>query len=143
MRVSAISTLCLVALLSVLHRSDGQPNFDQQTTHVDIPEYLKAYVTSLVSALERKHSADIEQLTNKLNEQRDDILHLNNKLEQQKQAFDAEFAKINLALEKEKKRNAKRTTSLQNRLLNRTVFREATYSNKTTDGIKYQGCQSL
>jgi len=143
MRVSAKSALYLVALLSMLHRSDGQPNFDQQTTHVDIPEYLKAYVTSLVSALERKHSAGIEQLTNKLNEQRDDILHLNNKLEQQKQAFDAEFAKINLALEKEMKRNAKRTTSLQNRLLNRTVIREATYSNKTTDGINYQGCQSL
>jgi len=84
MCLSTNNALCLVALLLVLHQTDGQTNVEQQPTHVDLLEHMKEYVTSLVSGLERKHSADIQQLSNKLEEQRADVLKLTYKLEEQR-----------------------------------------------------------
>ena len=141
MCVSAKNALCSVVLLSLLHQTDGQTISELQVTRVDIPEHLKEYVRSLVSGLERKYSAGIEQLTNKLEEQRADILKLTNKLEEQKEALDEKLAKIKLESKKEKKKNAARTKNSRKRLLDRIVFKEETDSNN--DRIYHQGCKSI
>jgi len=143
MCVSAKKALCLVVLFSLLHQTDGQTISELQATHVDIPEHMKEYVTSLVSALERKYSADIGELTNELEEQRSDILKLTKKLEEQEKTFDAKLAKFKRASEKEKKKNAKRTKNLQNRLLDRVVFKEEIDYSTTDDQIYHQGCKYI